>query len=228
MTEDIQEQSLDEPLLSQEMPPCPGRRLHEARVGKGLSVEEVATQLCLKVELINALEQDDYDKLPPPTFVGGYLRNYARLLGLPENDIIESYTRCVGEQSPSLIAATSLKTEAKASDLPIRIVTYLLVIGLGVMLFVWWMAQREEMRALLPEVVTSIEPGMNVVAEDDPISEQNLKQSHEQDIKTAVTTVIIDNTKTDVSLEEIESVLPELPLDEVVEPSIPPLPPLTA
>lgn len=246
MTEETQQKPLDAHPLAQDMPACPGRMLHEARVAMGLTVEDVAAQLCLKVELLSALEQDDYDKLPPPTFVGGYLRNYARLLGLPENDIIERYTRCAGEHSPSLIAATRLQKQAKASDLPIRIVTYLLVFGLGVMLLVWWMTQGEEMRALLPEEVTTIEPGMDIVAEDnisvEPRSEQNVEQGiedaesvsvetissiqHREDLvnePAAGTTAVIDNADTEPLQKNIESVPADQSPEELSEPPVPPL-----
>lgn len=76
-----------------EMPPAeprmwPGKRLREAREARQLTREEAARQLHQEVSIIQALEEDDYASLPGQTYVLGYLRSYARLLKLPENEIV--------------------------------------------------------------------------------------------------------------------------------------------
>ena len=82
-----------EALQKPEMPPdeprsWPGKRLQEARQSRNLSREEVARQLRQDVGIIQALEEDNYAWLPGQTYVLGYLRSYARLLKLPEDEII--------------------------------------------------------------------------------------------------------------------------------------------
>lgn len=80
----------------------PGRRLRETREEKHLTREEVARHLHLDVQLIIALEQDDYSHLPSSIYIRGYLSSYARLLKLPEKEIVEAYSH--GEQiNPELI-----------------------------------------------------------------------------------------------------------------------------
>lgn len=69
----------------------PGRRLMEARCALNLSREDVARQLRLKKELIAAIEEDRMDELPAPIYVLGYLKNYARLLKLPSEPVIDAY-----------------------------------------------------------------------------------------------------------------------------------------
>jgi len=66
-----------------------GQQLASARKEKGLSQEEVAAELRLSVTYVKAIEADDYERLPEATFVRGYVRNYARLLELPENEARE-------------------------------------------------------------------------------------------------------------------------------------------
>ncbi len=61
----------------------PGERLRRAREEQGLSQDEVSKHLRLSLSYLRALEEDDYDRLPEPPFIKGYLRNYARFLGLP-------------------------------------------------------------------------------------------------------------------------------------------------
>lgn len=64
-----------------------GHKLAQQRQQKGLSIGEVSQQLKLPVRQIEALEQGNYETLPEPVFIRGFLRSYARFLDLDENYI---------------------------------------------------------------------------------------------------------------------------------------------
>jgi cytoskeleton protein RodZ len=78
----------------------PGAQLREAREKRSLGIDKVASGLNLDASIIRALESDDSSTLPAPIFVQGYLRSYARLLGLPEDDIVRDYMRQSHEPPP--------------------------------------------------------------------------------------------------------------------------------
>ncbi|MFZ5724177.1 MAG: RodZ domain-containing protein [Pseudomonadota bacterium] len=59
-----------------------GEQLREARELKGLTVEDIAARLKIPARYVRALEQGDIAALPEPTFVRGYVKTYARELGL--------------------------------------------------------------------------------------------------------------------------------------------------
>lgn len=63
-------------------PARPGLLLAAAREGCALSVADVARQLKLSSWQVEALEADDYRRLPGAVFVRGFIRNYARLVKL--------------------------------------------------------------------------------------------------------------------------------------------------
>jgi cytoskeleton protein RodZ len=63
-------------------PPLPGPQLAAAREGCGLSVADVARQLKLSPWQVEALETDNYARMPGTVFVRGFIRNYARLVKL--------------------------------------------------------------------------------------------------------------------------------------------------
>ncbi len=72
----------------------PGILLSNERVKRGLSLQEVADQLKLSRKQLEAIENDEYDKLPGPAFARGFVRNYAKLLGLDAallNAALEAY-----------------------------------------------------------------------------------------------------------------------------------------
>lgn len=70
-----------------------GELLRGAREKQHLSVQQVAEKMYLTRHYIEALEANSYDKLPGDVFVRGYLRSYARLLGLDSADILSRYER---------------------------------------------------------------------------------------------------------------------------------------
>lgn len=57
-----------------------GDQLRRAREAAGLSLEEVANQLHMPVQVVTSLEAERWDRLGAPVFVRGQLRSYARLL----------------------------------------------------------------------------------------------------------------------------------------------------
>ena len=71
----------------------PGLKLRQARERCRLSVTSIADTLHLEPRVIEALEADDYDQLPPVTYVRGYLSAYARLVNLPVASVLQAFER---------------------------------------------------------------------------------------------------------------------------------------
>jgi len=69
-------------------PPSAGAELRAAREAAGLTIDAVAQQLKLAPRQVQALEGDDFERLPGRTFVRGFVRNYARYVGLDPDDVV--------------------------------------------------------------------------------------------------------------------------------------------
>ena len=69
----------------------PGQILLAARTENNISLEYVATELRLSQKLLESIELDQAEGLPESTYVRGYIRSYARLLGLEEEMVLEHY-----------------------------------------------------------------------------------------------------------------------------------------
>ncbi len=80
-------------------PDRPGQMLRKARQARKLDIEDIASRLNLKPSVIRALEADNYKSIPT-TFVKGYLRNYAKLLGLPSDQLVKMYEAATGCVDP--------------------------------------------------------------------------------------------------------------------------------
>lgn len=125
------------PAIDPEDPTGPGPQLREARHRANLSLEEVATQLRLDRRTVRALEENEFQHLPAPTFIRGYIRSYARLLGLPPGPILEAYDY-QGFRSPAIMADITQRPQARSSDFPVRLATYVVAAGLVAMVVMWW------------------------------------------------------------------------------------------
>lgn len=69
----------------------PGEVLREEREKQQLSERDVANKLHLSTNYVQALEADDYEHLPEATFIKGYIRNYAKLLGVPADPLLKTF-----------------------------------------------------------------------------------------------------------------------------------------
>lgn len=119
----------------------PGKQLREAREARGLTLPETAIKLHLHQRMLRALEADDYDQLPSPIYVRGYLRNYARLLDLDPEHIVAAYD---GSEDEHIELKPPLKapSQVTSSDRPVKAVTYLLTLALVLLLLAWWQSRN--------------------------------------------------------------------------------------
>ena len=88
-----------------------GARLRAARNQCNLQIEQVARELHLDARVITAIENDDQTALPEPIFVQGYLRSYARLVGLPADEMVRRY--CAQGTNPPPLSVIGLDRGAK-------------------------------------------------------------------------------------------------------------------
>lgn len=70
---------------------APGQFLRSVRQQKGLDAETVRDQIGLTGTLFDALENDDYHRLPSAVYVKGYLRRYAELMGVRPAAVLANY-----------------------------------------------------------------------------------------------------------------------------------------
>lgn len=80
----------------------PGRTIRQARERARLSLEELAKETRLARATLEALERDDFSTLTEPVYVRGYYRKCAKVLNLPENELISSYDKLFAPRTPTI------------------------------------------------------------------------------------------------------------------------------
>jgi cytoskeleton protein RodZ len=68
-----------------------GETLREARMRERIDVSEIEAQTKIRAKYLRALENEEWDLLPGPTFVKSFLRTYAAALGLDGKALVEEY-----------------------------------------------------------------------------------------------------------------------------------------
>ena len=120
----------------------PGQLLSDARQKMGLTVEQVAKQLNFRIALVKEIEQDHYDRALPSTFNRGYLRNYAKLVGVSEKDVLSSYDMLgVAEKQGAEMQSFSKITRKQAEHSRLKWFTYLIFILLIASTVLWFIQE---------------------------------------------------------------------------------------
>lgn len=70
-----------------------GQLLKSARLEKGISLDQIERSTKINKRFLQALENGDYQKLPHPTFVRGFIRNYGNYLDLPVDRLLALFRR---------------------------------------------------------------------------------------------------------------------------------------
>ena len=70
-----------------------GERLKKEREMRGVSLDEIAKATRIHKKFLSALEANDFDALPAPVFVAGFLRSYASHLGLDADSLVADYDK---------------------------------------------------------------------------------------------------------------------------------------
>ena len=90
-----------------------GDRLQREREMRGITLEEIAEATKIGTRSLRALEEQDFDKLPGGIFNKGFVRAYARYLGLDEEQAVADYLAALNEAQA---AGKTTRQEPGAND----------------------------------------------------------------------------------------------------------------
>jgi len=107
-----------------------GLVLAEARKAQNYSVDDICEHIKIPKHVISAIEANDVEALPPPTFTQGYIRTYAKFLEISDKDLLEMYHQAIPHDSSSTLKPrSSLPGEASSQSPVVKAVTMLLIVG---------------------------------------------------------------------------------------------------
>ncbi len=117
------------PLAKVDGPLAIGARLRHERELRGLSLEEVARATRIPLASLERVEADRFDDLPGEVFVRGFLRSYARAIGVEPDEILALYgsARRVPQVAPVPVNTTGTTRESRRVGVAIAFVLLLVL-----------------------------------------------------------------------------------------------------
>ncbi len=108
-----------------------GERLKEAREKKGLSLYEAEDSTKIRSKYLQAIENNNFSELPGRVYVIGFLRNYARFLGLDAEELVEEYKKIAPAEKEYEIETQSDYTPKRlAFNLKVPIIIIAILAGI--------------------------------------------------------------------------------------------------
>ncbi|AVX20671.1 protein RodZ, contains Xre-like HTH and DUF4115 domains [Carboxydocella sporoproducens DSM 16521] len=113
-----------------------GEELRQARERMNLTLQKVEEETNMRWRYLEALEKEEWDKIPGEAYVKGFLRNYATYLGLDPDEILLRYKTQrfqnvkIGEEEVIKVHRANIKAERKKEK---KIFSKLFVVAVGVL-----------------------------------------------------------------------------------------------
>ncbi|HLA12412.1 MAG TPA: helix-turn-helix transcriptional regulator [Pyrinomonadaceae bacterium] len=138
-----------------------GEQLRLAREERGIPLREISDQTRISVRYLEAIEHNDYKRLPGGIFNRSFVKAYARCIGYDEKQAMEGYTRYLREQGETgdEVATTphhsKVYTDAPATRSPVLTVLLavliLAILTLAALAALYWVQNRSSVM-LEPEI----------------------------------------------------------------------------
>lgn len=179
------------PVADGERGPLCGQRLGEQRLVREILVDDVAKELHISKDKVEALERNDFELLGAPVFARGYIRKYARLVGLAEADLLAEYEELASEISTEPVLKARPRPRREMSPGPWIAVIVVVIIAATAL---WWFTER-------PYGDATVSPAMPVEVEPQP-TQQRIEESQDIDSNDRVAPLDLAD---DSTVQETES-----------------------
>src|ERR1700684_4119143 len=140
--------------------PALGEEFRSAREARGLTLSDVAEQIHIRSVYLSAIENEDWTAIGAPVYVRGFLRTYARFLGLDAESAVARFNETAPAERPA--AVTTATPDMRDGNAPSlwavagAIVALLLVAFVG---YEWWQYAHGPASDAIVEASPAPQPG---------------------------------------------------------------------
>jgi cytoskeleton protein RodZ len=131
-----------------------GEELRLAREARNITLRQISDQTRISIRYLEAIEANDYKRLPGGIFNKSFIKAYAKQIGFDEKEAMEGYLRTAREQGEDEVATTPYKSHVytdggSRSPLVTLLLTILIlaILSLGVYAALHWYQRREASRS---------------------------------------------------------------------------------
>ena len=142
-----------------------GTILKSSRLKSKMTLEEISGELCIRKIYLTAIEEGDYETLPPVPYGIGYVRTYARYLGLNPERAVQLYKAASVNEEPKEIAEDIATAPEINKGSPRHIIIGAIILAV---IYGGWSLYSADMEQPTEEVVTTEEQ----LISEEPVSEK--------------------------------------------------------
>ncbi|EJC6765351.1 cytoskeleton protein RodZ [Vibrio parahaemolyticus] len=186
-----------------------GTLLKNKRESLGMTQKQVADRLRLRVSVIEDIENNRFESQQVATFTRGYLRSYAKFVGLDEKVVLVALEQTADvkpKEQEIEMQSFSRKTKHEKHNSRIMLLTWVIaIVIIGISAAWWWQNQQENSLAqVVAEAnVETSQPSADEIADIDLMTEEELIASTPAELATS------NNTASESSINAAQT-------DEVV------------
>ena len=150
---------VDDAVDGQLFPERVGDRLHAARIAAGLDLTDIASKTRIPLRHLTSIESADYAALPSPTYAVGFVKSFAKIVGIDEKELATALKIEMGQQPPEARYEPSFIEDGIGGPVPSRtlaITAAFIGLVLVAAYFIWFSPWSED-RAPTAALETSIE-----------------------------------------------------------------------
>lgn len=192
-----------------------GEKLRQAREDRGFTLSDVAEQTRISSSYLESIENDDYRILPGGIFNKGFVKSYAKSVGISESEALAGYAALLAETSESedpnnlkVYRPEVLTDDRSTSSMVPTVILAAVILGLmtaGILFLVNYLRQAPDSST----VITNTKPNSNQSVETSPESTSNptgvpqmvsLKFEFKAVSQPVLVTATTDGTKGDVKI----------------------------
>lgn len=121
----------------------PGELLSRQRESLGVPLSDAARALNLRPAVVDGLEKDNYEEIPVAAYRRGYLRAYAKYLGMDDRTVLDAYQarHGVSDNERKIAPVSVSKPPSKMGAWLFKLVTVLVIVGLIAVTVAWWQSR---------------------------------------------------------------------------------------
>ncbi|WP_030069526.1 RodZ domain-containing protein [Halomonas alkaliantarctica] len=121
----------------------PGELLSRQREALGVPLTDAARALNLRPAVVDGLEQDNYEEIPVAAYRRGYLRAYAKYLGMDDGLVLEAYQANHGSKEPDrrVTPVSVTRPPSRLGAWLFKLVTLLVIVALIAVTVMWWQSR---------------------------------------------------------------------------------------
>lgn len=173
-----------------------GRRLRKERLAKKHALDDISTTLNIRKDYVKAIEANDFKRLPEEAYAIGFVRSYAKFVGLDSGQLAHEFKEDYKREHASISEDSSLQVIVPTKK-PSNGILFISMVVLVVIFFGWVLGRNETVQTTAQELSENFKA---LLQQNEDATLPDPERVTEE--LPAITAVEVDATPVEMAMEE--------------------------